>query len=162
MAKTPRKTRRKKTPPKRPPATPPKPSSPAALDEIAVQDQITVLVATLTSRAAVEKAASEKLGLTADQAHAMITHAYAAILAAAFYHKQQAAGQAMIRLHDLYERSLQIQDVKTALAAQKELNRLYDLYTFRPPAAGDREAPPETARGSNPQPDKLQGLRLLA
>ena len=92
----------------------------------------------------------------------MITDAYAAILAAALYHRQRAAGQALIRLHDIYERSLQIQDVKTALAAQKELNRLQDLYSYRPPAAGDREAPPETSSGSNPEPDTLQGLRLLA
>lgn len=39
-----------------------------------------------------------------------------------------AFGVALARLHDLFNRSMGLQDVKAALAVQKELNTLLDLY----------------------------------
>ncbi len=43
----------------------------------------------------------------------------------------------MIPLNDLYRRALAIQDTKTALAAQKELNKLLELYRLAGASAAD-------------------------
>jgi hypothetical protein len=70
----------------------------------------------------------ESAVLRAD-AKAAIIDARRRITIAADYNRTEEIGTAYIRLHDLYKRSLNVQDVKTALAAQKELNKLLDLYT---------------------------------
>ena len=90
-------------------------------------DRIVLLLVSLQSVAAVKTACIEKLGLTDDQAEAAIEHAKKAIIDAAEIDKDKARGEAILRLNDLYERSLRVQDVKSALAAQKELNRLLGL-----------------------------------
>jgi len=56
-------------------------------------------------------------------------------------------------LNDLYERSLRVQDCKTALAAQKELNRLCGLHAKGKTA----QAEPST----KPAPSPLAGLKIL-
>lgn len=50
------------------------------------------------------------------------------IFLAAKYNPAEQIGVAITRLNSLYKQSLRVQDVKTALAAQKELNKLMDLY----------------------------------
>lgn len=79
-------------------------------------------------QAAATTAAIEKLKATPNEAEAAWTEAAKRITLAADYHRDKEIGTAYVRLNDLYRRSLQIQDAKTALATQKELNKLLDLY----------------------------------
>ena len=90
-------------------------------------DKIILLLVSLQSRGAVKAAIVEKMGLTEAQADAAIEHARAAIVTAAEVDRDRALGESIVRLNDVYERSLRIQDCKTALAAVKELNRLQGL-----------------------------------
>ena len=96
-------------------------------------DRIVLLLVSLQSVAAVRTACIEKLQLTAEQADLAIEHAKKAIIDAAEIDRDKARGEAVFRLNDLYERCLRVQDVKSALAAQKELNRLLALHTTKAP-----------------------------
>ena len=82
--------------------------------------------------------------LVADQADAAIEIARGKIRDAIGVDREERTGEAIVRLNDLYERSLRIQDCKTALAAQKELNRLLGL-NAKGKAAADK---PSTKAGS--------------
>ena len=88
-----------------------------------------------------ETACIEKLQLTAEQANVAIEHAKKAILDAAEIDRDKARGEAVFRFNDLYERSLHMQDVKSALAAQKELNRLLALHATESAARGTGNRP---------------------
>ena len=90
-------------------------------------DKIVLLLVSLQSASAVRAACIDKLGLPPTQADAAIEHARAKIIDAAEVDRDKARGQAIVRLTDLYERALKVQDVKAALAAQKELNKLQGL-----------------------------------
>jgi hypothetical protein len=92
-------------------------------------DKVVLLLVSGVSAEAAEVACLEKLKLTRADAKAAIIDARRRITIAADYNRTEEIGTAYIRLHDLYKRSLNVQDVKTALAAQKELNKLLDLYT---------------------------------
>ncbi|HOM17357.1 MAG TPA: hypothetical protein PK777_08125 [Thermoguttaceae bacterium] len=70
----------------------------------------------------------EKMGLKAAQATAVVQKAEKKIFLAARYDRQKELGTAIARLHDLYRRATAIQDTKTALQVQRELNKLLDLY----------------------------------
>jgi hypothetical protein len=52
--------------------------------------------------------------------------------------RDEQLGKAVMRLDDLYAKSIAGQDTRTALQAQRELNRLLGLYS-----SGDRAAAPE-------------------
>ena len=107
-------------------------------------DKIVLLLVSLQSASAVRAACIDKLGLTAAQADAAIEHARAKIIDAAEVDRDKARGQAIVRLTDLYERALKVQDVKAALAAQKELNKIQGIVNPRRRAAesdGDEPAP---------------------
>ena len=94
-------------------------------------DKIVLLLVSLQSASAVRAACIDKLGLTPAQADAAIEHARGKIIDAAEVDRDKARGQAIVRLTDLYERALKVQDVKAALAAQKELNKLQGLIAPR-------------------------------
>jgi hypothetical protein len=134
---------KKTRPSKKPPPAPPQVSG-------EMLDKIVLLVVSLQSAAAVKGACLEKLGLTPDQADAALEQARAKIRDAIEADRQEQAGEATIRLNDIYERSLRTQDLKTALAAQKELNRLLGLCNAaavkKPawPAAAPKPAQPLT------------------
>lgn len=74
--------------------------------------------------------------LTPDQVAPAIAEGRRRITLAADYHRDHEIGRAITRLNDLYRRALAAQDIKHALAAQRELTKLFDL--ARPPtdAAG--------------------------
>jgi hypothetical protein len=92
-------------------------------------DKVVLMLVSGVSAEAAEVACVEKLKLKRADAKAAIIDARRRITIAADYNRTEEIGTAYIRLHDLYKRSLNVQDVKTALAAQKELNKLLDLYT---------------------------------
>ena len=102
-----------------------------------VLDKIVLLMVSGLQQGAVEEAA-HKLGLTDGEVPAAIAEAKLAIAIAARYDRNEQMGAALIRLNDLYRRALAIQDTKTALAAQRELNKLMELY--RPSPASEERA----------------------
>jgi hypothetical protein len=116
-------TRKKPAARKRPakrPATPP--VSPEILD------QTIALLLTLESTHQVQAAlTSDKLALTGDQAAAAIDAAREAFARLAGFDRTREMGKAIGRLNNLYRRSVQVQDCKTALAAQRELHKLLAL-----------------------------------
>lgn len=92
-------------------------------------------------------------GMSADQAEAwcltqveepedarrVVQDARKRITVAAEYTKDEQLGLAVKRLEDLYAKSIAGQDTKTALQAQRELNRLLSLYAdSRRSEAGDQ------------------------
>jgi hypothetical protein len=91
-------------------------------------DKLVLLIVSLADRAKVAAAAIEKLGISPAEVHVAISEAYEKIRAAAKWSADEAMGEAIVRLNDLYERSLRVQDCKSALAAQKELNKLRNTY----------------------------------
>ncbi len=50
------------------------------------------------------------------------------ITTAADYNRTKEAGTAYFRLNDIYKKALKSADIKTALAAQKEISKLIGLY----------------------------------
>jgi hypothetical protein len=93
----------------------------------AVERAVLLLVSGMSLEAAVETLKG-KLGLSPRKAEAVAKKAQKKIVLAANYDKTQELGTAIARLNDLYRRAVAIQDTKTALAIQRELNKLLDLY----------------------------------
>jgi hypothetical protein len=92
------------------------------------RDKLVLLLVSGLRESAILKAAG-KLGLTGDAAVAALAEARAQISAAAGIDRTVEAGTAYTRLQDLYRRALAVQDTKTALTAQRELNKLLNLYS---------------------------------
>jgi len=112
-----------------------------------VFDKIVLLLVSGLAKSSVEEAVG-KLGLTGDAASSAMAEARMRIQIAARWEHDEQLGTALVRLNDIYRRALAVQDAKTALAVQKELNRLLDLY--RSPretkkAAVDRPSPDAAA-----------------
>ena len=103
------------------------PQTPPTTDP-ATLDTLVLLIVSLADRAKVAEAAIEKLGIGPSEVHVAISEAYERIRQAARWANDKALGESITRLNDLYERALRVQDVKSALAAQKELNKLRNTY----------------------------------
>ncbi|MCK6470867.1 MAG: hypothetical protein L6R28_03895 [Planctomycetes bacterium] len=67
-------------------------------------------------------------GQAAEQARSIVAEARKRITVAADYTRDEQIGKAVMRLEDLYAKSMAGQDIRTALQAQRELNRLLSLY----------------------------------
>jgi hypothetical protein len=102
----------------------------------ATQNKIVLLVVSGLSEDAVISACQDNLGLSDADAKAAYAEARRRVCLAAQYHPDEQLGVSITRLNDLYAHSLKIQDNKTALSVQKELNRLMDLDRL-PPAPGE-------------------------
>lgn len=85
----------------------------------------------------VRTACVEKLGVDDADADGVIAAARQRITIAADYDRDAEVGKAVTRLNDIYARAIRGQDMRTALAAQRELNRLLGLYQ---PAADPTES----------------------
>ena len=90
-------------------------------------DTLIVLLVSGQSRQQVEEAAVAKLGMTADAARASVTEAVRRIKLAAEFNPDEELGQSLTRLRQLYKQAVAIQDTKTALAVNREMNRLMML-----------------------------------
>jgi len=133
------KTTKKKTAKRKP--SPPRAKVAAVAAEIV--DQTIALLLALESHNEVTKAlTSDKMGLTAKAAEAAIAEAQRRLALAAGFDRTRELGRAIARLNNLYRRSIQIQDCKTALGVQRELNRLLDLGAPAPIGAGAAAADP--------------------
>jgi hypothetical protein len=109
-------------------------------------NKIVLLVVSGLSEDAVISACQDNLGLSDVDATAAYADARRRVCLAAQYHPDEQLGVSIVRLNDLYARSLKIQDNKTALSVQKELNRLMDL-DRRPPAPGEITGTADTDDG---------------
>ncbi len=70
----------------------------------------------------------EAAGHDPASAERIVADARKRITVAADYARDEQLGRAVMRLNDLYAKSIQAQDIRTALQAQRELNRLLALY----------------------------------
>lgn len=70
----------------------------------------------------------EKAGIAAKEAKAIIAKARRRITLAADYKKDEQVGIAITRLNELFTNSLTAKDMRTALQAQRELNKIMSLY----------------------------------
>ena len=93
-----------------------------------VIDKLVLMLVSGVSIAAAQQSAIDKLGLSESRAKRLLKRAQTAITRAADFSRDEEIGVAYHRINDLYSRSVKAQDVKTALAAQRELNRLMALY----------------------------------
>ncbi|HOM18470.1 MAG TPA: hypothetical protein PLQ00_14160 [Thermoguttaceae bacterium] len=100
-------------------------------------DQAILLLVSGLSAEAAANALQSKLGVSAAQAIAAAKEAEKKIILAANYDRTKELGTAISRLNDLYRRAVAIQDTKTALQIQRELNKLLDLYDH--PMAAEME-----------------------
>ena len=84
---------------------------------------------TSRDRELVQRACVEKLGFSEVDAKATVEKALQEITLAADFDRREQIGKAVIRLEDIYEKSMKIQEQKTALSTQKEINKLLALYS---------------------------------
>jgi len=94
-------------------------------------DKVVLLMAAGMSHGDIEQAAVEKLAISATSLPSIIAAARRKITLAADYNRDEQIGTAVTRLNDIYSRSLRSLDNRTALAAQKELSKLLDIYKPR-------------------------------
>ena len=85
----------------------------------------------------VRRACVEKLGLSEMDAETAVERALGEIALAADFDRRKEIGKAVIRLEDIFEKSMRIQEQKNALATQKELNKLLGLYPTTEPTTAD-------------------------
>lgn len=122
--------------PKAKPKPKPAPADPLATIPPHVLDRVLVILVTVRSRAeALEILRTyDKLALSPEQAEAAVDEAARRIKLASQLDYDNELGTAHARLNDLYTKSVNFADLKTALAAQKEINKLAQLYRKDGPA----------------------------
>ncbi|MBE7466799.1 MAG: hypothetical protein HS116_25290 [Planctomycetes bacterium] len=92
-----------------------------------LKDRVILLLINGMSNEAAEGFCAQQ-GQAADQARSIVAEARKRITVAADYTRDEQIGKAVMRLEDLYAKSMAGQDIRTALQAQRELNRLLSLY----------------------------------
>lgn len=113
-------------------------------------DKLVLLLVSGITTADIRTTATEALKIEPAHVDKAIAEARRRITLAARTDRNRETGAAITRYRDLYRRALAVQDTKTALAAQKELSKLLDLYRrdqaqpaetgHAEPTAADREA----------------------
>jgi hypothetical protein len=93
-----------------------------------LRDRVVLLLTNGMSVEAAEGYALKQGNLDADAARRLVAEARQRITVAADYARDEQLGKAIVRLDDLYAKSVAAQDTRTALQAQRELNRLLGLY----------------------------------
>ncbi|OHB51750.1 MAG: hypothetical protein A2Y12_01305 [Planctomycetes bacterium GWF2_42_9] len=98
-------------------------------------DKLDTIVLLLTQGITVERAVDycvKRFSVNLEEAEKLVEQARRKITVAAEYVKEEQLGTAITRLNDLYSKSINDKDIKTALQAQRELNRLMGLYSDAP------------------------------
>lgn len=137
-----KKTAKKTARPKRPPANPPE----------AAVDKIVLLMAAGSNEATIRQRVAEgKLEIPASLLDAGLAEAKQRITLAADYHRDRELGESITRLKDVYKTARAMVDLRVALQAQRELNRILRL--DRPADGSEAPEGPEPAPGE-PGPSK--------
>jgi hypothetical protein len=112
------------------------------------------VVLLLTNGMTVDAAESfcQSKGLDLDSARRTVAEARQRITIAAEFARDEQLGKAVIRLNDLYAKAIAAQEPRTALQAQRELNRLLGLYSL------DKEPDPGSGDGG----ESSRQLELVA
>jgi hypothetical protein len=92
-----------------------------------IREQLVLLLVNGASAAYVESYAAQRC-VDATEARGTLADARKRITVAADFTRDEQIGRAVMRLEDLYSKSMLAHDARTALQAQRELNRLLDLY----------------------------------
>jgi hypothetical protein len=117
-------------------------------------DKILLLMVSGISAADLTAACTEKLGIPPEEVAGIIAQARRKLTLAADYNRDEQIGTAFTRLNDLYARAIRAQDIKTGLIAQKELNKLLDLYRVTPEHAAE-----STGDDAGPDRSELAAIR---
>lgn len=110
-----------------------------------LRDRVVLLLTNGMSVEAAEGYCVKQSTLDAEAARRLVSEARQRITVAADYARDEQLGKAVMRLDDLYAKSIAAHDTRTALQAQRELNRLLGLYAAAD-AAGAVEGNDDTAR----------------
>jgi hypothetical protein len=110
-----------------------------------LRDRIVLLLVNGMSAEAAEGFALQS-GADLEMARQIVAEARKRITVAADYTRDEQIGRAVMRLDDLYAKSIAGQDIRTALQAQRELNRLLDLYAGSARSEGGAEDATELRR----------------
>jgi hypothetical protein len=119
----------------------------------ALQDRVVLLLTNGMSAEAAEAYCLKQDGLDAEAARQVVAAARKRITVAADYTRDEQLGKAVMRLDDLYAKSVAAKDTRTALQAQRELNRLLGLYEV-----GESRG----ATGGSGEDDAERRLELIA
>ena len=92
------------------------------------RNQVVMLLTNGISMDAAESMLMQKHGMSLEQARECVTDARQRITIAADFSRDEQIGKAVMRFEDLYTKSIAAKDTRTALQAQRELNRLLGLY----------------------------------
>jgi len=87
---------------------------------------ILLLISGMSAEAAEGYCVSQ--GQPPDEAKSIVAEARKRITVAADFTRDEQLGKAVLRLEDLYAKAIAAQDIRSALQAQRELNRLLALY----------------------------------
>jgi hypothetical protein len=126
---------------------------PTELPPTTIRDRLVLLLTNGMSVEAAEGYCIRQGGMDLDAARRTVADARQRITIAADFARDEQLGKAVMRLDDLYAKSITAQDTRTALQAQRELNRLLGLYS--PKDTADGEAPTDAQ-------EALQRLELIA
>jgi len=140
------------------PGTPPAPAGkhggprrpspgPSELPSTTLRDRLVLLLTNGMSVEAAEGYCVRQGGMDLDTARRTVAEARQRITVAADYARDEQLGKAVMRLDDLYAKSIAAQDTRTALQAQRELNRLLGLYSPKDNADGDAPTDAQEALG---------------
>lgn len=100
-------------------------------------DKVLLLMVSGLSHSDLTAACIGKLEVPPEEVAGVIAQARRKLTLAADYNRDEQIGTAVTRLNDIYARAIRAQDIRTGLVAQKELNKLLDLYRITPERAGD-------------------------
>lgn len=120
-------------------------------DENAAIGKVVLLMVKGVSGDNLTKICMSRLGMEQHEADEVIANARRKLTRAADYNRDEQLGTAVARLNEIFASAFQGEDPKTALAAQKELNKLLDLYN-QPPAG------PEGAEGGSESDGELAAI----
>lgn len=111
-------------------------------------DKLILLIVGGMGEADLRTACTANFGLDPADVDQAIETAKQKLTKAASYDRDEALGKAITRVEDIYTRAIRAKDIRTALTAQRELNKLLALYAEEGTAASDADAPqaaPSTA-----------------
>jgi len=91
-------------------------------------DKVVLLMVSGMSQADLANACVARLGIEPHEVAAVTAEARRRLTRAADYNRDEQLGTAITRMNDIYARAIRAGDIKTALTAQREINKLMDLY----------------------------------